>query len=104
MSEIAPATKITNLSAEKFNVASIRGKIAKSKKLPKGSYATRFILPAADEYSSAQTVEIYSDAKLGDADEVITVKVAIGGYYKRENNKSTGEVMEFTHNVFRAVE
>lgn len=104
MLETALAAKVATLPAQQFNLVTIRGKVSKSKKLPKGGYATRFTLPAADEYSSAQTIEIYSKEKIGEVEEVMTVKAVLGGYYKRDTNKNTGEVMDFCHNVLRAVE
>ena len=95
---------VVPLAPQKFNTVAIRGKITLSRKLPKGGFATRFTLPATDEYSSAQNVEVYSKEKIGDREEILTVVCVLGGYYKRQSNKETGEMYEFTTNVLRAVE
>lgn len=46
-------------------------------------YVTRLRLPAADEYSSAATIEVSSRRKLGKAGEEIRVHCRLGGFLKR---------------------
>ncbi len=50
-------------------------------------YVTTVKLPAADQYSSAATVEVSSRRKIGKGGEEIRILCNLGGFRKRVNGK-----------------
>ncbi|HLD45632.1 MAG TPA: single-stranded DNA-binding protein [bacterium] len=59
-----------------------------------GTYQTRVICPAADQFSQPQNVKIRSKQRLGSKEEMISVTCRLGGYKRkvfRATDKETGE-------------
>lgn len=78
-------------------VATLRGRIAAKSRAISTKDGRRFVtvvkLPSPDEFTSPQTVEVRSMAALGDAGEVVSLKVQIGGYGRsyQVEDPSTGD-------------
>lgn len=76
----------------------IVGKILRTRRYERFTYTT-VVCPAADEYSKPQVVEIRSDRKFGDRDDLVTVTAQLGGYEGkpyRHTDKDSGEVTSIT--------
>ena len=84
------------------NEAVIRGRVIEVKKSQNG-YFTAVALPAPDQYSHPQAVEVRSKNLLGRPQEDITVRVAVGGYRRGYKDKM-GEQAFATNNTLDAVE
>lgn len=72
----------------------VKGKLVSSRR-HENRYFTQIITPAVDEFSQPQHVEVRSKAKVGDRDEMVTVRARLGGYLGRPyqaTDKSTGEM------------
>lgn len=76
----------------------IIGKVLRIRRYQQFTYTT-IVCPAADEYSQPQKVELRSDRKFAERDEVASVVAQLGGYegkpYKY-TDKDTGEVTMLT--------
>jgi len=87
---MAPGTaenKVTDLGSPipKLNgVVEITGKVEEAREHNE-KYYTRIIMPAPDEFSKPQTVEIRSNSKIGKFEEVITVDCQLGGFKRTSN-------------------
>lgn len=73
------------------------GRIAGKRRIPTQAghlWLTLVKLPAPDEFTSPQTVEIRSTDSLGDIGQDIKVKARVGGFPRAYNvtDKDTGEV------------
>lgn len=68
------------------NQAIVVGRVREIRRTDNGTF-TVVVLPAPDEYTSPQTVEISSKGMIGRPQEDITVKVVIGGYAKKFTRK-----------------
>lgn len=95
-----PASKV-------LGQASVRGKIVGVRRYD-GTFFSSLMLPAADEFSRPQVLEIRSDRRLGDKDEVVDVTVRLAGFYGRRfkvTDRDTGEerVVQSVVNVLEAV-
>lgn len=84
------------------NQAVIRGRIIEVKKTENGCY-TALKLPAPDQYTSPQAVEIRSKRLLGRPEEDITVRVHVGGYRRGYKDKM-GEQQYATNVTLNAIE
>lgn len=72
----------------------VTGKVTRTRRYDKFTYTT-IICPAADEYSKPQIVEVRSDRKFGERDEVVNIVAVLGGFEGkayRVTDKDTGEV------------
>lgn len=60
-----------------------------------GTYNTRIICPAADEFGQPQNVKVRSKSRIGSKDEMVTVVARLGGYKRKPfkaTDKDTGEI------------
>lgn len=77
-----------------FGLTTVLGRVEDVQRY-EGTYRTRIITPAADEYSSPQRLLIRSKTLLGSKEETITVTCRVGGYQRKPyfvTDKETGEV------------
>lgn len=84
------------------NQVLIVGRVREVRRTDNGVYTT-VVLPAPDEYSQPQIVEIASTALLGRPQEDVQVKCAVGGYGKKFKRKDGSDGLQ-VQNQFRAVE
>ena len=68
------------------NQATVAGRVREVRRTDNATF-TVVTLPAPDEYTQPQTVEISSRGMIGRPQEDVTVKVAIGGYGKKFTRK-----------------
>lgn len=68
------------------NQATVFGRVREVRRTDNATF-TVVTLPAPDEYTQPQTVEISSRGMIGRPQEDVTVKVAIGGYGKKFTRK-----------------
>jgi hypothetical protein len=92
----------------RINQVLIGGKVVEVRPAS-GSIYTQVILPAPDEYTSPQRVEIVSKRRIGNKDDQITQVCDLGGFLGREfttTDKDTGEKVNrrSVNMVLRAVE
>lgn len=88
-SQINPAPRPAHRAME----VSVVGRIEEVQRY-EGTYSTRVICPAADQYSQPQNVKIRSKSRIGSRDELITVTCRLGGYKRKvfhAVDKETGE-------------
>lgn len=88
----------TQGTAPRFLEVAIKGRIDASRVHNSMRY-TRITTPAADEYSRPQTIEVRSKAKLGEREEVVTVRAKLGGFARKpfkSTDPSTGEIVMVT--------
>lgn len=100
----APAVTPLPSDANKLaaNQSIVRGRILEVKSNENGCY-TVIVLPAPDQYSKPETIEVRSRNRLGRPQDDVTVRVSLGGY-RRSYKNGHGET-EYATNVFlRAVE
>lgn len=76
--------------------ALLRGRIAAKRAIQTRNgrqFITIVKLPAPDEFTSPQTVELRSGKPLGEVGETVAVKVAVGGFGRsyQTTNQETGE-------------
>lgn len=60
-----------------------------------GTYNTRIICPAADQFSQPQNVKVRSKTRIGSRDEMVTITARLGGYKRKAfkaTDKETGEI------------
>jgi len=60
-----------------------------------GTYNTRIICPAADEFSQPQNVKVRSKTRIGSKEEMVTITARLGGYKRKPfkaTDKETGEI------------
>lgn len=79
-------------------VVTVTGRIEEVQKY-EGTYSTRLVTPAADQYSKPQIVKIRSKTRIGSREEIITVNCVLGGYTRkafRATDKETGEQVSVT--------
>lgn len=82
--------------------AMLRGRITGVRKNTgqRGGVFVQFAIPARDEWSSPQTVDVWAESPFAEVDEVRTIRVAVGGIGKswtREvEHPQTGEVRKVT--------
>lgn len=71
-------------------------------------YITIAKLPAPDEFTSPQTVELRSQAPVGEAGELVTVRVQLGGYGRtyQAQDPETGEkrTVQTADNTYTVIE
>lgn len=98
MSQVATGASAPQTKPTPIGCALLRGLIAgkpRSYQDREGNraWATLLKLPAPDQYSSAQTVEVNSRAQLGSAGQEIEVLVRVGGSSRpfKYTDKDTGE-------------
>lgn len=84
------------------NQAVVGGRVREVRRTDNATF-TVVTLPAPDEYTQPQTVEISSRGMIGRPQEDITVKVAIGGYGKKFIRKDSTEGLQVIIQL-RAVE
>lgn len=77
--------EITRPSLAK-NQALIVGRVREVRRTDNGVF-TVITLPAPDEYTQPQTVEVASAGLIGRPNEDVTVKVTLGGYGKKFQRK-----------------
>lgn len=82
----ATASQVSSMASKGLPLAQakITGKIQAERENGDFFY-TRMILPSADEFSSAPSVEVRSDRRIGKIDEVVNLTVAIAGYNQTRN-------------------
>lgn len=68
------------------NQALVVGRVREVRRTDNATF-TVVTLPAPDEYTPPQTVEIASRGMIGRPQEDVTIKVAIGGYGKKFTRK-----------------
>lgn len=85
------------------NQAVIRGRVLEVNRTANAVY-TDVTLPAADQYTSPQTVRIVSGRLIGKPNEDITCRVAVKGYRRKYQDKATGEQRYGCDVVLSAVE
>lgn len=103
MSNIAPPAETGATSGKlALNQSVLRGRVLEVKRSENGCY-TVLTLPAPDQYSSPQTVEIRSKAVFGRPSEDVTVRVAIGGFRRGYTDKH-GEKAYATNISLSAIE
>lgn len=72
----------------------VKGKVTHTRRHEKKFYTT-ITIPAADEYSSPQLVEVRSSSRVGDVDELVSIRARLGGYAGRPfkaTDRETGEI------------
>lgn len=84
------------------NQTILRGRVVEIKKNDSGCF-TAIALPAPDQYSHPQTVEVRSRSIIGRPQEDITVRVVVGGFRRGYKDKN-GEQQYATNNTLNAVE
>lgn len=84
------------------NQALIVGRVKEVRRTDNGVF-TSVVLPAPDEYTQPQLVEIASTSLIGRPQEDIQVKVTLGGYGKKFTRKDGTPGLQVS-NQFRAVE
>jgi len=84
------------------NQALVIGRVTAVKTTDNGRF-TEITIPAADEYSSPQVVEVASAGILGRIGEDVSIKVALGGW-KRKFNRADGTKGYEVKNAIRAIE
>lgn len=60
-----------------------------------GTYNTRIICPAADQFSQPQNVKVRSKTRIGSKEEMVTITARLGGYKRKPfkaTDKETGEI------------
>lgn len=80
----------------------IAGRVKEVRRVDSGTF-TSVVLPAPDEFSMPQTVEIMSTGMIGRPNEDIQIKCTIGGYSKKFKRKDGTDGHNIT-NVLRVVE
>lgn len=73
---------------------SITGRIEEVQRY-EGTYNTRIICPAADQFSQPQNVKVRSKTRIGSKEEMVTVVARLGGYKRKPfkaTDKETGEI------------
>lgn len=76
----------------------LQGKLRDIEKKSNGGYRFLLVQPAADSYAYPKSFPIYSEAKPGNQDEVVTLRCELSSFAKRTTNKETGEAVTF-HNI-----
>lgn len=84
------------------NQALIVGRVREIRRTDNGTF-TVITLPAPDEYTQPQTVEVASAALIGRPNEDISVKVSLGGYGKKFTRKDGTPGLQIS-NQFRHIE
>lgn len=84
------------------NQALIVGRVREVRRTDNGVF-TVITLPAPDEYTQPQTVEVASTALIGRPNEDISIKVSIGGYGKKFQRKDGTPGLQIA-NQFRVIE
>jgi hypothetical protein len=90
---MSAAKEVLNLPAKAGEVL-IKGKIVQGRRFEK-RWFTQVVMPAHDEFSSPQQVELRSAHSLGAVGELISVRCRLGGYLGRSyevTDKESGEV------------
>lgn len=96
----APA-EITRPSIAK-NQALIVGRVKEVRRTDNGVF-TSIVLPAPDEYTQPQLVEVSSTALIGRPQEDVQIKVTLGGYGKKFTRKDGSPGLQVS-NQFRVIE
>ena len=106
MSTAQPGT----VSAPALGVAFLKGRIA-SRRVRNGKNGRVHVhtlrLPAPDEYTSPNTVEVVHSAPLGQVGDDVTVKVRIGGFgrsYKTTDDEGVEKQVATADNTLTVVE
>lgn len=84
--------------ALKARQVQIIGKVVRTRRYQEFTYTT-IICPAADEYSKPSIVEIRSNRKFGEKDEIINCVAVLGGFEGKPyetKDKDTGEIGRVT--------
>lgn len=84
------------------NQALIVGRVREVRRTDNGTF-TVITLPAPDEYTQPQTVEVASAGMIGRVNEDVTVKVALGGYGKKFQRRDGTPGFQ-VNNQFRLIE
>lgn len=88
------AVNLRSVSASDDLVVTIKGKL-KEQRRGEDMFYSLVLCPALDEYSSPRPFEIRSEKSLGRENEDVSVRCALGGYFRRAYNyddPKTGEV------------
>lgn len=85
-----------------LNQAFIRGRIIEVRRTDNGCY-TAITLPAPDQYSQPQSIEVRSKNLLGRPLEDVSVRVSIGGFRRGYQDKH-GQKQYATNVVLEAIE
>ena len=91
MAEVA-ALKPAGVPA--FMSVVVRGRIERSRR-HEDHVLTALMIPARDEFSKPQTIEVRSRRKIGEREEIVTVECMLGGYERKQfevRDRDTGEV------------
>lgn len=102
MSASAQITDLPKGAAVVANQSILRGRVLEVKRSESGTY-TVITLPAPDQYSQPQNVEVRSKNMIGRPQEDVTVKVAIGGFRRGYKDKA-GDQQYATNNTLVAIE
>lgn len=97
---MAEQNTVTQLRVDS-RVVLLRGRLASHRRYEKAWYSM-LQLPAADEYSRPEVVEVRSTDRLGEPGDMIDVRCMVGGYNKRPyrfTDKETGESRMVTPNI-----
>lgn len=76
-----------------FNQVMVKGRIEESRRHENTNY-TRILCPAADEYSTPQTLEIRSKARMGQKGDLVQQLCYLGGFKRKAfmaTDRNTGE-------------
>lgn len=84
------------------NQSVIRGRVIEVKRTENGCY-TAIALPAPDQYSHPQAVEVRSKSMLGRPQEDVTIRVQIGGFRRGYKDKM-GDQQYATNVTLQAIE
>lgn len=89
-SQINPAPRRQNLMME----VTVTGRIEEVQRYD-GSFFTRLVCPAPDQYSQPSYIKVHSKNRVGSTDDIVTLHCRLGGYkrakYQTKPNKD-GEV------------
>lgn len=102
MSNPAPVQDLPTKAPLNANQAIIRGRIIEVKRTENGCY-TAIALPAPDQYSHPQAVEVRSARLLGKPQDDITIRVGVGGFRRGYKDKM-GEQAYATNVILQALE
>ena len=75
-------------------VVSIMGRIEEVQRY-EGTYNTRILCPASDQFSQPQNIKVRSKTRIGARDEMVTITARLGGYKRKAfkaTDKETGEI------------
>lgn len=86
----------------------IKGKLGRARKYESNFY-TSVTIPSPDAYQRPSVVEVRSATRLGDADEIVTLRCKLSGYNGKPyqwTDKDTGESRQVVpvHNVLEAIQ